>query len=1244
MSTQDDATWEALWQAVGRRDRYALQAIISAAGDGGIDTKNGDGLTVLHWALRCPDPGGVRWLIEQGADVRLPDDKGRTPLHYAVWAQYVAEELLAAGADINAADNDGRTVLHYAALVDRKKVIEYLLEQGADADLADKAGRTAKQLIFRSNAMGNTVEGKRFFFVLPTKLKWLEDTECEGEVFSLLDDETAAELGFDPSGLPDLPLAAVCATKMLYGPDETVRLLVVDPARGDGEADLEVRRGTETVDTVRLRLDDLGCGLQSIRGLAEGTYTAALADTDVTADFTVAAYQLAPLHATLQSTESRRRGSRLWFQAMLTSFGSPMWGSVRVELMQGERRTQSIQADVREGLVEAELKLPKGDQALTINFIADEKSASVPVRGGRESERTPLVANPLGRVVEVSTLPPGDPCRGLYFCAGRNNSEPFAVLETVSATCAIEVHTGNVRAAKIVVVDPVNRTARHLDMPHTSKGARITVDVDDPYSVVFIGAIVGNKAYEAYTMVVRPVELEVDVHLAETLLPGNEAVATIRTNQADRDVAVLITVTDGRAVMPETVVSALAGRIKGAAEAIVDGMTPGRPVPPPYSRRRRGAERDDLAIPPESVDRAILGMATFGSEGFALAAGPCDAMLDELDTGLNVETAVETATATDARQRRPETVLCRLIHVRGSQQVAFHTPQSITTLRATVQAVRGFDCAVIERDVEVTKDVYGELVVPPFVHPGDVATGSVAVGCRAGEFSIEFTRDGEPVEVRMGGEAVPAGETIAAEQASFAFDVQPGEYQVAVTAADGEVDVACATVAEPGKLRYDARTIQLLQPGESVSMTDDPSIIRIALLPGLEAQFKTAIQVTADYDHLCCEQTAAKIAAAAMMYVSGDDDDRNRAEAIILAGIKREETMHVPGKGFHMYPDMSSVVEYWSTYACRHLLSALPPLSKLATAENSPALQDACRRGLEMAHDGAKAHGLSIPPNKINSCRDAYEVLTADDASRRGAAVDFAAEKLQPQGAYLAVDDGEGIVERRAETAFAAAVLFLTGGAHLARAVRATNWVTSQMRDDGAWYSTVDCVAGLSMMAAMIDAKAVVTGGDDAPGVTINGQAMTYADALDFDGEVHSVAAAAAGEAVLPVQVVYRREEDWGQFVSGADIRVKLLDPRGREVRPDKVRQGDVLQLAVRIEDGYESGDLCFVCLPPCLSFVYGGGQIKMMSVDFEGADEITIPLAVTASPRPAQHWAVCLRNMFQEERGGNPGLQTVGK
>jgi hypothetical protein len=88
---------------------------------------------------------------------------------------------------------------------------------------------------------------------------------------------------------------------------------------------------------------------------------------------------------------------------------------------------------------------------------------------------------------------------------------------------------------------------------------------------------------------------------------------------------------------------------------------------------------------------------------------------------------------------------------------------------------------------------------------------------------------------------------------------------------------------------------------------------------------------------------------------------------------------------------------------------------------------------------------------------------------------------------------------------------------------------------------------------------------------------------------------------------------------------------------------GDELFLRVSLPE-YRDGDILWVCLPDCLSRIIGGGQVKRFSVDFRGAREVVVPLVATSitidqrgAPR-AQRFALCVRNMFEEERIGSTG------
>lgn len=76
----------------------------------------------------------VRTLLDQGADTKVTDDNGITPLHLAAYLGHrnIVTALVSAGADIHARDRFGRTPLIHAALDGYESIVVYLLLNGVD--------------------------------------------------------------------------------------------------------------------------------------------------------------------------------------------------------------------------------------------------------------------------------------------------------------------------------------------------------------------------------------------------------------------------------------------------------------------------------------------------------------------------------------------------------------------------------------------------------------------------------------------------------------------------------------------------------------------------------------------------------------------------------------------------------------------------------------------------------------------------------------------------------------------------------------------------------------------------------------------------------------------------------------------------------------------------------------------------------------------------------------------------------
>lgn len=133
-----------LADAVERRDRdAALQLLRQRVG---VNSRQGDGATALHWAAHWDDADVVERLIRAGANVNAANEYGVTPLWLACMnrSDGIAERLLAAGADANATLESGETVLMTAARTGHARLVKALLARGAKTGAAEKTqGQTA---------------------------------------------------------------------------------------------------------------------------------------------------------------------------------------------------------------------------------------------------------------------------------------------------------------------------------------------------------------------------------------------------------------------------------------------------------------------------------------------------------------------------------------------------------------------------------------------------------------------------------------------------------------------------------------------------------------------------------------------------------------------------------------------------------------------------------------------------------------------------------------------------------------------------------------------------------------------------------------------------------------------------------------------------------------------------------------------------------------------------------------------
>lgn len=793
-------------------------------------------------------------------------------------------------------------------------------------------------------------------------------------------------------------------------------------------------------------------------------------------------------------------------------------------------------------------------------------------------------------------------------------------------------------------------------------GAVIEVDAPEPTALVAIGAVVDGSAWEGWAATVAPSTLSPRVLVPPVVEPSRDLTVVVETGGTGASASVYLVVKDARLLAGDTPATRFGARIKAYVDGASKRLAVGTPdwlsdlVEPPY-----------LPSPPASVNRARVdfdGTTLTGSRppmpSYPSAMPP--PMPQAMPVGMpasayataGVARTVEmepTATMDPAPAATPtgplvtqrlgvephEVLFAGLLPVvHGRAQATVRISASFADYVVEAIVLDGLDWAPAEGRFQAVKDPFVAFELPAFVHPDDVAVGRVALGASGGQLRVRVTRDGNEIPLVFDGRPVAPGETIHATRGEATFLATPGFYEVRVDdLARRATDSDMRRVDEPGRLRRVARAVRLLEPGEHVSRDTDSSIAALRVLPSLDGPFELLVEATAEYGHACCEQTAAKILSACAMYAFAGSNETRRleAEAIVVAGVRREQSMWLRGRGFKMYPESANTPhDYYGPKAARYLWN----LALLRDSGVSRTLALAIDQGLEMASDTCRAYGVAWPPLSASTCEEAYSMaLFGADRTREAAASvarAFASGTLPaPQSEY-----GRGAVAIRAEAAYAAATLLRAGGPGDRRAAMSlANHAIGAIGETGRLYSTVDSSAAIALVGELRAARVIST---DGGGVEVDGRHLSGRAAAELGTAIHR---AAAVDGVVAVEVSRTVEEDWSALAARVPVTISL-ERDGRPLRHFTV--GDAVELRARLDGGYRDGDLLWVCLPDALSRVAGGGQVKRFSIDFAGASEVVVALAATSvtvdrqGGLGSQRFAACVRNMFEEERAGNPG------
>ena len=121
------------------------KAAVAAGAD--VKVKDKKDYTLLHATARSTDPSAIevaRELLKAGLDVNGKDQEGKTPIFYAL-SKPMLDLLIQSGADPKILDKDGWTPIHHAARGFNEataEIIRTLVKAGVDVNARNKSGRT----------------------------------------------------------------------------------------------------------------------------------------------------------------------------------------------------------------------------------------------------------------------------------------------------------------------------------------------------------------------------------------------------------------------------------------------------------------------------------------------------------------------------------------------------------------------------------------------------------------------------------------------------------------------------------------------------------------------------------------------------------------------------------------------------------------------------------------------------------------------------------------------------------------------------------------------------------------------------------------------------------------------------------------------------------------------------------------------------------------------------------------------
>jgi hypothetical protein len=654
---------------------------------------------------------------------------------------------------------------------------------------------------------------------------------------------------------PRLDLTAVVTERRVYRPDDEARIFIVAPDHSGGEVELEVRLAGQEIMRETVTLNPAGLALLPYADLEEGEYTVRVRrvvghpepveggpqrprrDDWAECHFSVAEFTLSPLIALLES--HTYADGALSFHLRVLQLSVPYTGEAELGLQCAtcdDRVVQTQKIQVQEGAVAGEFDLSDHDGPFKIQVTTPQgETAIVDLPGSGVGERERIVISPLGQVAEASLLPGDDtqPVRGLHVGYGDVKATPLR-LESAIAREARFTTAGDYVAVQIVAHNPLSGENAVHEWRDVTRGNRLTVDVNPPFTLFTIAAATSDGLYESWATVVRPPDLDATLTAPDQAAPGDHITVTLSATSrlpAHAAVYCLLLAYDAR-LEHESPLPKLGQRqyqaIRDTSAKLGDGPAPDatQVLPPAVYRSMTVA-----ASPPRGAPEILYAMAA-----------PTMAAQESFDAALQLKSAgarppvplVEEVEAAPlmippTREDFPELAYLELFEFEGQAERVIPLGDQIGTWRCRAYLVSGLDVVELTADVQADKPLYAELDLPAIVAEGDEI-----------EASVTYHSDG-PAEMTL---TLPDGETIRGMVMGHGTErfklTGPGEVNVQLSGPTGQ-DWTTRTVQAPGVQTVTASRLELLRAGETITGQ------RVVVYPGVDLVLTDTIEALLRY-------------------------------------------------------------------------------------------------------------------------------------------------------------------------------------------------------------------------------------------------------------------------------------------------------------------------------------------------------------------------------------------------------------